>query len=101
VSDRPPLWLKIVLRVERVVGGRVESAVHSDGYFDLVAGLNRTKTKVSGTIEGVSKRVLHVANLPAETDIRRVREQLARVERRVVELSKQLDEERAAREARL
>jgi hypothetical protein len=94
-----PLWLKLVLRAERAVGGRVESAVHSDTYFDLVTELNRSKARLVGTVEGVSKRVLHLANLPAGTDIRRVREQLARMERRIVELSKELDEQRAAQEA--
>jgi TolA-binding protein len=92
------LWLKLVLRAERAVGTRVESAVHSDAYFDLVAELSRTKTRVTGRIEGASKRILHLANLPAGTDIRRVREQLARMERRIVELSKELDQQRAERE---
>ena len=36
-----PLWLKLVLRLERAVGGPVEAAVRSDTYFDVVAELNR------------------------------------------------------------
>jgi hypothetical protein len=94
----PPLWLKLVLRAERLVGTRVESAVHSDVYFDVIAELNRSKALLTGTVEGVSRRLLHLANLPAGTDIKRVREQLARVERRMVELAKELDEHRAADE---
>jgi hypothetical protein len=93
------LWLKLVLRAERAVGTRVESAVHSNMYFDVMTDLRRTQAKVTGTVEGVSRRILHLANLPAGTDIRRVREQLARMERRIVELSKELDEQRAEREA--
>jgi hypothetical protein len=89
-----PLWLDVVLRAERAVGTRVESAVHSDAYFDLVAGANRSRARLIGAVEGVSRRVLHLANLPAGTDIRRVREQLARVERRLVEVSKELEEQR-------
>jgi hypothetical protein len=99
VAKRSPLWLKLVLRTERAVGGRVESAVHSGRYFDLVADLNRTKAMVTGRVEGVSRRILHLANLPAGTDIRRVREQLARMERRQVALAKEVDELRAEREA--
>jgi len=99
VSQGLPLWLKLVLRAERLVGTRVEAAVHSDTYFDLVAELNRTKSMLTGTIEGASKRIWHLANLPAGTDIRRVREQLARMERRIVELSKELDEQRIERKA--
>lgn len=93
-----PLWLDVVLRAERVVGRRVEDAVHSDAYFDLVTELSRTKAFVTGAVEGVSKRLWHAANLPAGTDLRRVREQLARMERRIVELSKELDEQRGALE---
>jgi predicted thioesterase len=94
-----PLWLRVVLRAERVVGSRVEAAVRSDTYFDLVAELTRTKALLTGSVEGVSKRIWHLANLPAGTDVRRVREQLARMERRVVELSKELDEQREALQA--
>jgi hypothetical protein len=100
MSEGMPLWLKLVLRAERAVGTRVESAVHSDPYFDLVALINRRKAGLTDSVEGVSKRILHLANLPAGTDIRRVREQLARVERRLVELSKELEEQRFERELR-
>ena len=98
MPDGPPLWLKVVLRAERAVGSRVEAAVHSDPYFDLVTIFNRQRAGLIGSVEGVSKRILHLANLPAGTDIRRVREQLARMERRLVEVSKELEEQRAARE---
>src|ERR1700747_1470163 len=95
MSEGMPLWLKLVLRAERAVGTRVEHAVTSDPYFDLVALVNRRKASLTDSVEGVSKRILHLANLPAGTDIRRVREQLARMERRIVELSKELDEHAA------
>ena len=36
---------------------------------------------------GVSRRGLHLLNLPAGTDVRRVREQLSRLERRLDQLS--------------
>jgi hypothetical protein len=97
--DGYPLWLKLVLRLERTIGGPVESAVHSDTYFDLLAEVNRAKRRVTNTTESISKRVLHLANLPAGTDIRRVREQLAGVERRLIQLSKELDEQRASNHA--
>jgi hypothetical protein len=96
MATTTPFWLKVVLRAERIVGSRVEAAVHSDAYFDLVTEFNRTKALLTGTVEGASKRVWHLANLPAGTDLRRVREQLARMERRIVELSKDLDEQRRA-----
>jgi hypothetical protein len=98
MTKGPPLWLKLVLRAERVVGSRVEQAVHSDTYFDVISELTRGKAMLTETMEGFSKRIWHLANLPAGTDVRRVREQLARMERRVIELSKELDEQRKALE---
>jgi hypothetical protein len=88
----PPLWLKLVLRVERAVGSPVEAALHSDAYFDAVAELNRAQRRLTDAVESVSKRGLHLLNLPAGTDIRRVREQLARMDRRLVQISKELEE---------
>ena len=92
MSTPPPLWLKLVLRVERAVGGPVESAVRSDTYFDLVAELNRGSRRLTGAVESVSKRGLHLLNLPAGTDIRRLREQLARMDRRLLQISKELEQ---------
>jgi hypothetical protein len=93
-----PFWLKLVLRLERAVGGPVESAVHSDAYFDAVAELNRAQRRLTDAVESVSKRGLHLLNLPAGTDIRRVREQLARMDRRLVQISKELEELERERE---
>jgi hypothetical protein len=87
-----PLWLKLVLRLERTVGGPVEAAVHSDTYFDVVTELNRGTRRLTDAVESVSKRGLHLLNLPAGTDIRRVREQLARMDRRLLQLSKELEQ---------
>src|SRR4051812_50172320 len=77
-----PLWLRVVLRAERAIGAPVEAAVRSDAYFDVVAQVNKTVARASGAVEGVSKRGWHLLNLPAGTDIRRLREQLARMDRR-------------------
>jgi hypothetical protein len=87
-----PLWLRVVLRVERAIGEPVESAVRSDTYFNLVSTTTRVRRKAGGAAEGVSRRALHMLNLPAGSDIRRVRQQLARMERRLNELSDEVAE---------
>jgi hypothetical protein len=85
-------WLKLVLRLERAIGSPVETAVHSDAYFDVVAELNRGTRRLTDALEGASKRGLHLLNLPAGTDIRRLREQLARMDRRLLQISKELEQ---------
>ena len=87
-----PLWLRVVLRVERAVGEPIEAAVRSDTYFDVVSTTTRVRRKVGGAAEGVSRRCLHLLNLPAGSDIRRVRQQLARMERRLEQLSNDVAE---------
>jgi hypothetical protein len=87
-----PTWLKLVLRLERALAAPVEAAVHSDAYFDVVAELNRGTRRLTDAAESVSKRGLHLLNLPAGTDIRRVREQLARMDRRLLQMSKELEQ---------
>src|SRR5215217_431122 len=98
VPTNAPLWLKLVLRVERAVGGPVEAAVRSDAYFDVVTELNRGTRRLTGAVESVSKRGLHLLNLPAGTDIRRVREQLASLDRRMLQISKELEQLERARD---
>jgi hypothetical protein len=50
----------------------------------------RLRRRAIGAVEGVSRRCLHLLNLPAGTDLRRVREQLSRMERRIDELHDEL-----------
>ncbi len=89
-----PLWLRAVYRLERAIGEPLESALHSDVYFDLVAELTRARARTGRTLEGGSRRLLHLLNLPAGSDVRRVREQLGRMERRLAQLSKELEDAR-------
>jgi hypothetical protein len=87
-----PLWLRVVLRAERAIGQPVESAVRSDIYFDVVSTTTRVRRKAQGAAEGASRRCLHLLNLPAGSDIRNVRQQLARIERRLNQLSDEVSD---------
>lgn len=97
---QPPLWLRAVHRLERAIGEPLEFALRSDTYFDLVTELLRARARTGRTLEGVSRRTLHLLNLPAGSDIRRVREQLGRVERSLAALSKELDDAQGERSGR-
>jgi hypothetical protein len=98
MSSQGPLWLKVVHRVERAVGVPVESAVRSDTYFDLVSLLTRTTGKAKDTAESLSRRGLHLLNLPAGSDVSRLREQLLRMERRLNQLTEEIVETGDARQ---
>jgi hypothetical protein len=87
-----PLWLRAVLRLERAVGTRVESAVRGDAYFDVMSDVSRASRTVKRTAEGLSRRGLHLLNLPAGSDVRGMREQLSRMERRLSRLTEDVAE---------
>jgi hypothetical protein len=87
-----PLWLRVVHRVERAIGEPVETAVHSDTYFDVVSVVTRTTGKAKSTAESLSRRGLHLLNLPAGSDVKRLREQLLRMERRLNQLTENVEE---------
>ena len=92
MATEQPLWLQLVLRFERAIGVPVESAVRSDRYFDLMTHANRTKARLTEIAEGMTEEWLHVLNIPASSDVRRLREQLARVERQLGRLAKEIED---------
>ena len=92
-----PLWLKLVLRFERAIGVPVESAVKSDAYFDLLTHANRTRSRLTELTESWSREWLGLLNLPAGSDVRQLREQLARVERQLAELAKDVEQHNGGR----
>jgi septal ring factor EnvC (AmiA/AmiB activator) len=85
-----PLWVRLVREFERTIAAPVEAAVRSDEYFDLVTQLNRARAHVTKTVESISEEWLHLFNLPAATDLRKVREQVSRVERQLNKVAKAL-----------
>jgi hypothetical protein len=92
MSLRQPLWLKVVTKLERVIGEPIERAVRSDTYFDVVAAATRNQRRIVNAVEGLSTCWLHLRNMPASTDIRGLREQLNRMERRLAEVTKELED---------
>lgn len=98
MAAKQPLWLQLVLRFERAIGTPVESVVRSDAYFDFLTQANRTRARLTEAAEGMTQEWLHLFNLPASSDVRHLREQLARVERQLARISKELEERDGRRE---
>jgi hypothetical protein len=96
-NDRPT-WLDMVLKLERTIGSRVEEAVQSDAYFEFVGAATRARKRFSEVFEGAQEEWLHLFNLPAGTDVRRLREQVSRMERQLESLAHDLADRREAEE---
>jgi hypothetical protein len=91
-NDRSP-WLDAILKLERAVGEQVESVLQSDAYFEFVAQATRARNRLAGAVEGAQEEWLHLFNLPAATDVRRLREQVSRLERDLEALSNGLGDQ--------
>jgi len=92
MAQNQPTWLKLVHRAERAVGDHVETFVTSDVYFDLLTHGTRASRRVLQAAESVSREWLHLWNLPASSDVRRLHEQLSRVERTLADVAKEVND---------
>ena len=92
---RSPFWLDAVRRFERAIGTPVERAVTSDTYFDLLPFVRRALAQVEGTVATVTDEWYRLMNFPTGTDVRQMRTQLARMERQLERLTKELEDARA------
>jgi hypothetical protein len=92
MAKQQPLWLQLVYRLERALGTQVEAAVRSDAYFDLLAQATKLRARLMRATEDATSEWLHLWNLPSSSDVRRLREQLSRVERRLAEVAKELSD---------
>ena len=93
-APAPPLWRQAFDAAERAVTPRAEELVRSE-YFALATALARRAQDVAGSsVQGLSARVWHLVNLPAGTDISRLRAQIGSLDREVRRLTLQLESER-------
>ena len=92
----PPRWQREVGRVVNLVGPRLEAATKRDE-FAIAVGLARTvQGDLRRRFERSSKRALHLFNLPAGSDIRALRQQIASLERQLRDLGKSVEDGLAA-----
>jgi hypothetical protein len=96
-----PLWRQAFDAVDRRVAAPAEALVGSELFVDAVALGVRGIRRAQEEVERRTRRTLHLVNLPAATDVRRVSEQLAALQRQVRALQHQVEAmERDARPAR-
>ena len=97
--SRPPLWRQVYDRIERAVAPRLEAGVQTGMFASTLATaakaraeLNRRGAELADRLSAVSARGLHLVNLPAADDVTRLRAEILDLDRRVRDLSRQLDQ---------
>ena len=84
-------WRRAYNAVERNVAPRVEALVHTDEFAHMTAVTARARRQAGNRVNAIAARVLHLMNLPASTDLQRLRMQVGALDREVRRLSLQLD----------
>ncbi len=95
----PPLWRQLYDRAERAVAPRLEAGVRTGMFASTLATVTKARAELSrrgaqlaGDLGTVSARGLHVVNLPAADDVTRMRAEIRDLDRRVRDLTRQLDQ---------
>jgi polyhydroxyalkanoate synthesis regulator phasin len=81
-----PVWRQVFDAVDRRVAGPVEAGTRTDAFGDLLALSWRFSRRMQREVERRTRRALHLANLPTATDVRRLSEQVAALQRELREL---------------
>jgi type II secretory pathway component PulM len=97
-NGRPPtpLWLDAVRRLERAIGGPAERWLTSDAYFDLLPHARRAQAQLEATVAALTDEWYRLMNVPSASDMRQMRTQLARMERQLQRMAKELEDARTA-----
>jgi hypothetical protein len=90
----PPRWRQAFDAAERRVTPHADRLVRTPGFALGVTLLRRAQVLARGTAQGVTARAWHLVNLPAGSDVARLRTQLGALDREVRRLTLQLETER-------
>lgn len=97
MANERPLWRKAIDAVEHPVGSRLENLVQDGRFLDVVAVATHLQRRLGRRLEGAQRRLLHIGNLPASTDVAQLSAQVARLERQLRDVSKRLEDEEDGR----
>jgi hypothetical protein len=96
----PPLWRQAFDAVERRVTPRADRLVRTPSFAVGAALVRRAETVARSSAQGVTARAWHLLNLPAGSDVTRLRAQIGALDREVRRLTVQLETEQRTAAAR-
>jgi hypothetical protein len=98
MSDKPG-WRQAYDVAERNVAPRVEALVRTNQFANTTAVVARARRRIGDQVNGFAARVWHLINLPAGTDVQRLRVQVGALDRQVRRLTLQLDRQDSQRDS--
>ncbi len=94
-----PLWRQVYNSWEQAVTPSLQQVTASNGFRDVLAIGMKANADLTREIERASRQWLHLWNLPAATDVRRLRQQVSGLERELLALRNELERTGAERQA--
>ena len=91
-NPQNPMWRRAFDAVEAPARKRLEAAVGTNEFAQVMMTLLSAWTTVGKTGRAASARLLHLANLPAHADLRRLSRQLGALEGKVDKLAADLEQ---------
>ncbi len=89
------MWRQGFDTVEQAVAPRLTEVVNSE-QFAIAAGIvTRVQRSARRSAERTTRRLLHLANLPAGSDVTRLLNEIGALQAQVRELSRQVERQRA------
>jgi hypothetical protein len=88
-----PSWRHVFTAAERAVTTRLEALVRTSEFSKGAALAVRAQAAVRAQVAGLSSRAWHAVNLPAGTDIVRLRSQIGALDRELRRLSMRLEQQ--------
>ena len=89
-----PRWRQAYDAVDKAVTPKAEAFVRTESFAQGAALLQRAQKVARDTVRGATARGWHLLNLPAGSDVSRLRAQIGALDREVRRLTLQLENER-------
>ena len=93
-----PGWQRLIVDAEKTISPRLRSVLHHEDTLLAAAVVQTLRDDIARRAEQTTRRLLHLLNLPAGSDINRLLTHIASVERQVLELAESIEDRSAARE---
>jgi len=93
VGDKP-LWRRAFDGADRSLAPRLESFVQTSIFADIMAAGVKVQGQARHRLERQTRRLWHAANLPAGSDVAKLREQVAGLDRQLRLLKAAVDDSR-------
>ena len=87
-----PLWRRAFDRVEAPLGAALEEMTHSGTFADALGLAARTRAGLRRELERRTRRLWHMANLPAGSDVAQLRRQIAALDRELRQVRRALEQ---------